>query len=263
MGANNQLFRKIKIRSSLSAGFANTFRSVTLVKNSKGLLPYFIIPFMLNIAALSGIFYFSYTSLLPLAQSVISGDQWYIQFIRMLVSPVLFILISILTVLIYSIAGGIITAPFLDLLSEKTEKILGIKIYGEKFSLKGVLSDIFRALANSIRLLFLIALINFILLILNLIPGGSFLYAFLNFLSALFFYGFQFYDFPLERRRYSFREKLRITLRFRWSVFGSGLAFFLVSFIPVAGFLGLNLGTIGAAITFSEDISPALNSDHE
>lgn len=253
-----KLFKNIKVRSSLSAGFSNTFKSFPLAWNNKSLLVYFAIPFILNIAILSVIFFYSYNSLAPLIQSFISGDQWYMQFIRVLVSPVLFVLISIFTVMVYSIAGGIVTAPFLDLLSSKTEKILGIENTDEIFSIKTIIADILRALFNSIRLLFLIILINFILLILNIIPGGSFIYAFLNFLSALFFYGFQFYDFPLERRRYSFREKLKITWKFKWSVFGSGLAFFLISFIPVIGFLGLNLCTIGAALTYAEDIKPVL-----
>jgi len=258
MTSKKNLFRAVKFRSSLPAGFFNTFRSFSLAGKNRGLLLYFLIPFILNIAVLSGIFYFSYTSLIPFAHSFLAGDQWYMDFLRLLLSPVLFILLSIFTILIYSIAGGIITAPFLDLLSLKTERIIGSRYSDEKFSIKEFLSDIFRALTNSIRLLFLIILINLILLILNLIPGGSFIYAALNFFSALFFYGFQFYDFPLERRRYSFSEKLRITWKFKWSVFGSGLAFFLLSFIPVIGFLGLNLCTIGAAKTFTEDIESAL-----
>ena len=258
MNSKKLLLEKAEVHSSLFTGFLNTFRSLPLAWSRKGILLYFTIPFILNIAILTGIFYYSYTSIAPLIQSVLSGDQWYIQFIQVFISPVLFVMLSIFTVLIYSIAGGIITAPFLDLLSSKTEKILGSENADENFYLKTFIYDMLRALVNSIRLLLLIVLINFLLLLLNIIPGGSFLYAFLNFLSALFFYGFQFYDFPLERRQYSFREKLKITWRFRWSVFGSGLAFFLISFIPVIGFLGLNLCTIGAAVTFTEDIKPVL-----
>jgi len=258
MSSNHIFPANIKVHSSFIAGFINTFRSFSIVKNNKILFLYFIIPFILNIALLGAIFYFSYTSLIPLVQSLLSGDQWYIQFIRFLVSPVLFILISIFTVLIYSIAGGIVTSPFLDLLSNKTEKILGAGNLSDNFSVSGIASDILRTTVNALRLLMLIIIINFILLLLNIIPGGSFIYAFLNFFSALFFFGFQFYDFPLERKKYNFNDKLRITWKFKWSVFGSGFAFFVISFIPVLGFLGLNLCTTGAALTFAEDIEPVL-----
>jgi CysZ protein len=258
MASGDKLFNKEKVRSSLSAGFLNTFRSVSLARENRRLLIYITVPFILNIIILTAIFYFSYTSLIPLMHSFLAGDQWYMQFVRILISPVIFILISIITVLIYSITGGVIAAPFLDILSSETEKILGSENSGSRFSPAEFAADILRALVNTIRLLILILLINFILLLLNFLPGGNFLYAFLNFLSALFLYGFQFYDFPLERGRYTFNQKLKITWKFRWSVLGSGLAFFLVSFIPVIGFLGLNICTIGAAVTFTEDIKPVL-----
>ncbi len=261
MASGNQLFKKAEIRTSLYKGFINSFRAFSLLRKNRSMLIYFIVPFILNILILTGIFYYSYTTLMPLIQSFISGDTWYMAFLRLLVSPVLFVLFSIFTILIYSIAGGIITAPFLDLLSFKTEKVLGNKIPEESVSFKEMASDILRALSNSIRLIFMILIINIVFLLLNLIPGGSFIYAFLNFLSALFFYGFQFYDFPLERDRYSFNEKLRITWKFRKSVFGTGLAFFIMSFIPIVGFLGLNFCTVGAAIIYTEDIHPVLTGD--
>ncbi len=261
MVSGNQLFKKAEIRSSYYKGFSNSLRTFSLLRENRSMLIYFVVPFILNILILSGIFYYSYTTLIPLLQSFLSGEAWYIQFLRILISPVLFILFSIFTILIYSIAGGIITAPFLDLLSFKTERVLGNKSPEESVSLKEMASDILRALSNSIRLIFLIIIINIVLLLLNLIPGGSFIYAFLNFLSALFFYGFQFYDFPLERDRYSFNEKLSITWKFRRSVFGTGLAFFLMSFIPIIGFLGLNFCTVGAAVTYTEDINPVLTVD--
>jgi CysZ protein len=258
MISGNRLFKKTEIRSSLYKGFINSIRTFSLIRKNRGMLLYFVIPFILNILILSGIFYYSYTTLIPLVESFISGDVWYMQFLRVLVSPVLLILFSIFTIFIYSIVGGIITAPFLDLLSFKTERVLGNKSPEESVSLKEMISDILRALSNSIRLIIMIVMINIVLLLLNLIPGGSFIYAFLNFLSALFFYGFQFYDFPLERDRYSFNEKLRITWKFRRSVFGTGLAFFVMSFIPIIGFLGLNFCTVGAAVTYTEDIIPVL-----
>lgn len=259
MSSEKSLFDDSQIRSSVTAGFKNTFRAVSLILKSKGLFLYFTVPFLLNIVILSLIFFFTYTSLIPLIQNALAGEQWYMQFLRIMVSPVLFILLSIFTVLIYSIAGSIITAPFLDLLSSRTEKISGSARPDEKFSFTEFLSDIFRALANSIRLLVLIVMINILLLVLNVIPGGSFIYALLNFFSALFFYGFQFYDFPLERRKFGFNDKLKITWKFRRSVLGTGLSFFVISFVPVIGFLGLNLCTMGAAITFTEDINPALS----
>ncbi len=241
-------------RGSLFNGFFNTFRAVPFAFRNSGVIPYFAVPFILNIAVLSAIFYFSYSSLVPSAEGFLSGAQWYMRFIRAMVSPVLFLLLSLFTMFIYSIAGSIITSPFLDLLSAKTEKIFKGEPMTEKFSAAEMISDILRAVGNTLRLIGLIVVVNIFLLLLNLVPGGSFIYAFINFFAAMFFYGFQFYDFPLERRRLKFSQKLGITWRNKSAVAGTGLSFFLVSFIPVIGFLGLNLCTMGAAITYIEDI---------
>lgn len=251
------LFKDVDVKNSMLSGFINTFRAIVLTAGNKSLLVYFAIPFILNMLILSGIFYFAYTSLMPMAASFLSGSQWYMQVIRFLVSPALLIMLSIFTILVYSVTGGIITAPFLDLLSSETEKILGERD-DEKFSTGRMIADITRSLVNAVRLVVLIVIINLALLLLNLVPGGSLIYAFLNFMAALFFYGFQFYDFPLERRRYRFNEKLKITWKYRWAVVGTGFSFFMVSFIPVVGFLAFNLCTVGAAVSFIEDIKKSL-----
>ena len=106
MVSGNQLFQKAEIRTSLYRGFINSFRTFSLLRENRSMLIYFIVPFILNILILSGIFYYSYTTLIPLLQSFLSGDAWYMQFLSILISPVLFILFSIFTILIYSIAGG-------------------------------------------------------------------------------------------------------------------------------------------------------------
>ena len=107
---------------------------------------------------------------------------------------------------------------------------------------------------NSIRLLLIIFLINIVLLILFILPGGSFLYSITGFFTSIFFYGFQFYDFPLERMKLPFSEKLGLCWRWRRTVAGTGAAFLVLSFIPVIGFMGLNLATVGATLLFAEKI---------
>lgn len=258
MRSKNNNAVKPALRSSIARGFTGSFRGLNLVWENKGLMPYLIVPFILNIIILTSIFCYSYISLLPVIESFISGSEWYMQFIRLLVSPVLLVMLAIAAVFVYSVAGGIISAPFLDLLSLKTEEILGIRVDDKNFSLTAAAGDLLRAVMNSLKLIILILFMNIFLLLLNILPGGSLLYTLFSFITALFFYGFQFYDYPLERRRFSFKEKLRIVWKFRWSVAGSGLAFFILSFIPIAGFLGLNICTTGAVITFAEDIQPEL-----
>ncbi len=252
------IFAEKKVKNSISSGFMEVFSSFRFARENKGITKYYILPFMLNLIILTAVLYFAYTGITPRVQSFLAGEQWYMQLLSTIVSPIIFIALMILTVFIYSIAGSIIASPFLDFLSLKTEEILTGEKFDEPFTLAAFIEDMVRITKNILKLTILIIMINIFLLLLNLIPGGSLVYAALNFFITSFFYGFQFFDYPLERRRYTFGEKLKICWKFRYSVCGNGAAFFILSFIPVAGFLGLNSATVGATALFVKDMKPAL-----
>ncbi len=249
---------KHKKNDSFFAAFREVFGAAFFVKKNSGLLKYFAIPFLLNILVLSSVFYFSYTTAVPMLEGLLAGDAWYMRMLTMMVAPVIIILLAFIIMILYSIAGGIITAPFLDLLSEKTERCAGISREDTGFSLSELLRDVYRALMNTIKLLLIILIIDFLLLMLLIIPGGSFLYTAAGFLTSVFFYGFQFYDYPLERLKLSFSKKLRVCWKWRRSVTGTGTAFFILSFIPIIGFIGFNLATVGASLTYTEKMHNSL-----
>jgi CysZ protein len=252
------MFNKTKIKDTASGGFKDVLYSFSFVSENKSLIKYYIIPFLLNLIILSAIFYFSYNSLNPWLQGLTAGDAWYMKALSMIISPVLFVILLITTIFLYTILGTIIASPFLDFLSSKTEEIYSGISPDADLSLTESIKDIIRTTKNALKLLVLLLFLNLALLFLNFIPGGAFIYAFLNFFFTAFFYGFQFFDYPLEKRFYSFREKLRICWRFKRTLSGNGTAFFLMSFIPAIGFLGLNSATVGAAISFKKYIEPAL-----
>jgi CysZ protein len=245
------MFKHTK-EDSFFAAFKRVFSSANFVTGNKGLLKYFVLPFLINIIILSSVFYFSYSSAVPVLKNLLAGDAWYLKMLSMMVAPVIIVLLTLGTVILYSAVGGIAAAPFLDLLSENVERRAGVPESSEGFSMLNLLKDIYRALMNTIKLLVIIIIINLLLLILFIIPGGSFIYAFTSFFTSIFFYGFQFYDYPLERLKLSFSGKIKTCWRWRRSVAGTGAAFFLLSFIPIIGFLGLNLATVGATLTYAE-----------
>lgn len=252
------IIRKTGSRGSFLQAFKAVFSSMKMVKQYK-LYGYFIIPFLLNIIILSAIFYFSYINLTPLLEGLVTGDGIVFDALRFIIKPLIIIIQLILTILIYSIVGTIITSPFNDILSEKLEEKISGQKFNEKFSLSAALSDIARVIRNIVKLLIAIAAINIALLLLTFIPFfGAVLYTVLSLLVTIFFLGFQFYDFPLERRRQTFGEKLKTLLYFKTQTLGVGAAFFLLSYIPIIGFLGLNMATIGATSMFVEHIKPAI-----
>ncbi|OHD64558.1 MAG: hypothetical protein A2176_08490 [Spirochaetes bacterium RBG_13_51_14] len=257
------IFRNdMKTGDSFFRGLTAALYSFSIIRGHKGLLKYLIIPFLLNIFILSAIFFFSYTSLYDPLFSLVKGNAWYNRLLETVLAPLLVLVISIIVVLLYSIIGSVITAPFNDVLSQRVEESLTGERREDEFGIFGIVKDILRIIRNTVKLLGIIVLINMLLLFLNLIPAvGSVMYVVLGFLSASFFFGFQFFDFPLERRRFEFRDKLSVTWHFKRMVAGVGASFFIMTFIPLVGFLGMNIATVAAAKLFIDHIKPALLSE--
>ncbi|MGV7929921.1 MAG: EI24 domain-containing protein [Spirochaetota bacterium] len=243
-----------------ASGFLAPFRAIGLVRERKGLKGYFIIPFFINLALLSVLAWFSWTCIYPALASLIpQGDAWYLAVLRWMATPFLLAAFTVFLVLFYSIGGSIITAPFNDPLSARVEKLLGGKTHEESLTPRLILGDVSRMASNTVKLLVMLVVFNILILFLNLVPvAGGLIYSILSFASALFFFGFGFFDFPLERRRFVFRNKLGTLWRFRYMTMGVGLAFWVLSLVPLLGFMALNLGTIGATVLFLDHIEPGL-----
>lgn len=245
------------------AGFMAPFRAIRLVLDRKGLKRYFIIPFIMNLVLLSSLAWISWTWLYPALASLIpQGDAWYLSLLRWLATPFLLAAFTVILALFYSIAGSIVTAPFNDPLSARVEELLRGRGPDEPLTLRLVVGDVYRIAANTFKLLAILIVFNASILLLNLVPvAGGIAYSALSLGSALFFFGFGFFDFALERRRRAFKEKLALLWRYRYMTMGVGLAFWMLSFVPLLGFLALNLGVTGATVLFLEHIEPNLDGN--
>ena len=257
------LFREdARTNDSFFRGLAAAPRSLRFIRSNRGLIKYFAIPFLLNIVILSAIVFFTYTTVYDPLLGLVTGTAWYNRVLEVVLAPLLFLVLAVLIVLLYSILGSVITAPFNDFLSQKVEETITGAGFDEKLSVSAVVKDMLRVMANVIKLLGLVILVQVLLLFLNLIPAaGSVLYSITGFLTTSFFLGFQFFDFPLERRRYRFKEKMAVAWRFKRTVTGVGASLFVMTFIPLVGFLGLNIATVAATMLFTERVKPALRSD--
>ena len=247
------------LHDSFTRGFGGFFSSLKMLSRYPGMAWYFLIPFILNILVLSLVFWVSYTWLAPWVMGLVPEGGWLLSLLRLILKPLLFVILLVLTVSLYQACGCLLTGVFCDFLSEKVEQRLTGIIREEPFSLFVMIKDAGRILFNSIRILGITLLITILLLPLNLIPVvGSVAYIGLSVMSASFFFGFQFFDLPMERRRLPFGRRLSIGWRLKRMYVGVGLGFFLVSFIPFVGFLGMNLGTLAGTELFVERILPCL-----
>ncbi len=258
-----QLFRdNARVDDSFFRGLLAATRSLRFICSTKGMAKYFAVPFLLNLIILSAIVFFTYTMVYDPLLSLVTGNAWYNRVLEFVLAPLLVVLLGLIIVLLYSIIGSVITAPFNDFLSQKVEETMTGAKFDEELSFSSVVKDMLRVIKNVIKLLGIIILMQLLLLFLNLIPvAGSMLYSITGFLTTSFFLGFQFFDFPLERRRYQFREKMAVAWCFKRTVTGVGASIFVMTFIPLVGFLGLNIATVAAAMLFVERVKPALRTD--
>ncbi|TAL36421.1 MAG: hypothetical protein EPN93_08325 [Spirochaetes bacterium] len=244
----------------LAEGVSAPFRAVSFIARNKGLLRYIAIPFVLNLFLIVAIFWWAFGSLFPMASALLQGEAWYMAVLRWIAGPVLFLLLTIACFFIYSITGNIVSAPFNDPLSARVEHIIAGTAVEEPFSLRILARDIWRMTKNIVKFLFIIVMFNILFLALNIVPGiGSAVYSLLSFSAAMFFFGFNFFDFALERHRYEFRRKMDVLWRFKFMTAGVGLGFALITFVPVLGFLGMSLCTVGATELYVRRIMPYEN----
>ncbi len=261
----NNLFKDgAQLKDSFAKGFFAMYGSISTVLKNTELIRYFIIPFLLNIIILLGVGYFAYTYLYSWISGYMTGESFLFKMLGFMIRIILVAMILLISTLIYSAVGSIVIAPFNDLISLRVEeKLTGVN-FNEKFSFAAFASDMIRILKNIIKLLLLIVALNIPLSFINLIPvAGTILFSIISFLITAFFCGFNFFDFPLDRRRMGFWEKLKVTMKFKFTVMGLGTGFFIFSFIPVINFLGLNLGAVAATSIFIDTIRPFLKNAGE
>ncbi len=255
-----------KMTGSFMQGLMSNMDAFNLLSKHKGLSIYYILPFLLNIVILTGLILLTYNIIEPRLTGLFGWKtdililSWLLKGISFILKPVLFMVISIIFMLCYTIIGSIITSPFTDYLALKVEEqVYGLN-FDEPFSMGMIIKDIVRVIKNIIKLMILSMIIGFFAGFLNVIPViGTILFMVVNFMITTFFLGFQFFDFPLERRRFGFSEKLKVLWKCKFMVMGVGTGFFVLSFVPLVGFLGLNNATIGATVCFLEHIKPTLN----
>ena len=122
-----------KLTGSFYDGFISYFTAIKVVTTGSGYLKYFVVPFFLNLLILTSIVYYSFSVFHPWVMSFIQGDAWFFTFLRLLLAPILIFVTVIIAMLIYSIVGSIICAPFNDFLSLKVEREIGDESFDEKF----------------------------------------------------------------------------------------------------------------------------------
>jgi CysZ protein len=188
-----------------------------------------------------------------LLDGVIDGEHaWYlvpfVWLIRVFWWLFLAALIGALSFVTVYLVGGVIAAPFNEVLSEKVEAIrLGTP--EPPFDLKKMLSDALFAMGQELRRVAFLIIVFLVLLPLHFVPVfGTFIWAWVGFLIL----AMDQLDIPMARHRYRFVDRVSALKRNMLVGTGFGAACAAFLWVPLLNFLCLPAAVVGGTLFYAD-----------
>jgi len=239
---------------ALLSAAATPLKALGLLGKNPRLWPLAAAPFLLNVLLFAVAFWLSWTYLGDWVRGLLPGGEGWWWAVLLYVLLVLMVL-ALLAVEIYLFAmvGRIISEPFLELLTRRTEDLALGQAARTDWTDSGIMRDMLRVLRQSLMRLAIYLAVMLPLLVINLIPGlGGAVYAVLAWLFTAYFLALEFMDYPLDRRGLSLKEKSRYvrSLGLGWLGFGSTVL--IIGLVPVVNFTLLPLAAMGGTLLYLE-----------
>lgn len=155
-----------------------------------------------------------------------------------------FLVMLVLGFVLVMVLLPVVTGPFTDVISERTEALELGKDPDISFSLKGFAKEVGVAIGHALKNLFLFVVLSGVALILGLIPiVGPIAVIVVQLLIMAFFASLEFLDAVANRRQYTFAQKVHVISENRALYAGFGLAAGGLLLVPL-----LNVVVIPAAV---------------
>ncbi len=233
-------------------------RAFGFIRRQRGLWWLALLPFLINLALFSFLIWLGYTYLGAWLEGLLpAGSGWWWQALAYLLMVLLALALLALGVYLFAVVGAIVAAPFLEMLTVKTERLAPGMPPGAPPMDSGIMRDIWRVIKQSLMRLALFGLIMLPLLLLNLIPGlGGLIYSGLAWLVTSFFLALEFIDYPLDRRGLSLGQKMAYVRSMGWGWLGFGSAVLVMGLVPVLNFALLSLAAVGGTLLYLQKPLP-------
>lgn len=250
------------------AGLWYPARALRLLVTSLSLLKFAVLPMLINVAVfvlgfvVGGRFWADF-----IARFQPSEQTWFLaalMWIAWILAWILgFVLYLLICFLLFTLLGNLIAAPFVDLLSERTEeRLLGTKDE-VPFSFGLLLRDTGVLLLEEGRKVLVWLVFMVCILPLLLVPvAGQAAFVILSTGFSVYFLGLAFVDFPLARRRMPFAMKRAFAWRNRWRLLGLGSAIYVTLLVPVVGFACLPISAVAGTWLFCDQATEDERRNH-
>jgi len=239
-------------RGGVFAGSAVLRRGFRLLRSQPSLWPWAALPFVVNLAAFALAIWAFVANLdvlaAPLERALDPGEPsaWWgwawAGPLLLLAALVRWLLLAALGVAIYflfTVVGGLVAAPFLDVLSERVERLVA----GAPAREGGGFAELVRRALRSVleegkRTLFFL-IVQLAILAFGLIPGVQLVAAVASLAFTALFLPLDYTAYALDRRGVRFRARQRWILAHRAEMLGFGAFGLALFFVPGLSFLCL------------------------
>jgi len=119
-------------------GFWYPFNSFLFIRKRPGLYPFIILPFFINLASFCLVVYYGFDFYRDQVMARLPhGDAWYWLILNYFLLLMAIVVVLVLVFFSFAAVGSLLASPFNDVLSEKTEHLLGGRGMDEPFAIVG------------------------------------------------------------------------------------------------------------------------------
>ena len=207
-------------------------------------------PLAISIVVLGGSYALLYHIFSKLVGHMVN-EQWYWQALYYVLLVMVTAIILVFFFFVFTLIASALASPFNEVISQKTEQIVTGTFHETPFSVILLVKDSGRAIAHSFRILGLYLVLLALALLFLLIPGiGSLLFAVAGALLSSYKFAFEYLGYPMDRRRFSWRDK-KAFLKSRFnSIMAFGLGNLAIAAIPVVNLFFIPAAVIGGTLLF-------------
>lgn len=207
-------------------------------------------PFGISVLALSIGYYVLYRFFVSWVGGLV-GEGWYWQALYYVVIVIVACLVLVVFFFLFTLLATVIAAPFNELISEKTEQLVTGNFQDSPFSFLQLLKDSARGIGHFFRILGVYFGILIASLFLLLVPGiGPMLFAAAMVLNTSYMLAYEYLGYPMDRRRFTFKQKRRfLRSRLKWTM-GFGLGNAALASVPVLNLVVMPAAVVGGTLLF-------------
>ena len=245
----------VKPISNFSRGFFSLFQSGRFIMQHPSLLKFVLIPFLINLIVFSGSIYLGLDFFNDRVVHLIpQGEAWYWAILYYFLWVLAVVVTAAMVFFSFTVVGNLISSPFNDLLSQKTERLLTGASDDGPFSLKVFWQDALRTLMVELKKISVFVAMMLFLLLLNLVPViGSMIYSVLAVTLTLFFLVVEYMGFVFSRKRMNFGDQRRYIFSRKTTMLGFGTGVLALLAIPFLQFICIPLAVVSATRLWCDD----------